>query len=70
MSVPNFSFLAGLEVAEKFVVGGVGWGGGTSGYYIYTRRNWTQLKATLKQLALGFDNILIALIFSSLPVSE
>ena len=25
MSVPNFSSLAGLEVAEKFVVGGVGW---------------------------------------------
>ena len=30
MSVPNFSSLAGLEVAKKFaVVGGVvGWGGG------------------------------------------
>ena len=29
MSVPNFSSLAGLEVAGKFVVvGGVGWGGG------------------------------------------
>ena len=31
MSVQNFSFLARLEVAEKFVVGwgggGVGWGG-------------------------------------------
>ena len=31
----NFSFLACLEVAEKFVVvvgwGGVGWGGGGSG---------------------------------------
>ena len=27
MSVPNFSSLAGLEVAEKFVVGGVGWVG-------------------------------------------
>ena len=29
--MPNFSFLARLEVAEKFVVvgwGGVGWGGG------------------------------------------
>ena len=24
----NFSSLAGLEVAEKFVVGGVGWMGG------------------------------------------
>ena len=26
--MPNFSSLAGLEVAEKFVWGGVGWGGG------------------------------------------
>ena len=25
--MPNFSSLAGLEVAEKFVGGGVGWGG-------------------------------------------
>ena len=25
MSVPNFSSLAGLEVTEKFGVGGVGW---------------------------------------------
>ena len=25
--MPNFSSLAGLEVAEKFVVGGMGWGG-------------------------------------------
>ena len=25
--MPNFSSLGGLEVAEKFVVGGVGWGG-------------------------------------------
>ena len=32
MSVPNFSSLAGLEVAEKFVVV-VGWGG-TCGYYV------------------------------------
>ena len=29
MSVPNFSSLAGLEVAEKFVE--VGWGGGAGG---------------------------------------
>ena len=31
--MPNFSSLAGLEVAEKFLVGGwggVGWGGYTS----------------------------------------
>ena len=34
--MPNFSSLAGLEVAEKFVVvGGVGgWGGGTPDYYV------------------------------------
>ena len=25
--MPNFSSLAGLEVGEKFVLGGVGWGG-------------------------------------------
>ena len=32
----NFSSLAGLEVAEKFVVVGgvVGWGGGTRDYYV------------------------------------
>ena len=29
--MPNFSSLAGLEVAEKFVVVG-GWGGGTHDY--------------------------------------
>ena len=27
MSVPNFSFLVCLEVAEKFIVGGGGWVG-------------------------------------------
>ena len=35
--MPNFSSLAGLEVAEKFVVvgwDGVGWGGGTRDYYV------------------------------------
>ena len=35
--MPNFSSLAGLEVAEKFVGGGggVGWGGwGTRDYYV------------------------------------
>ena len=31
MSVQNFSFLARLEVAEKFVVGGGGGGGGGGG---------------------------------------
>ena len=35
MSVPNFSSLAGLEVAEKFVV--VGWGGG--GEHLTTMSN-------------------------------
>ena len=32
--MPNFSSLAGLEVAEKFVVvgGSVGWGGGGGGW--------------------------------------
>ena len=40
MSVANFSSIAGLEVAEKFVVvgwwGGVGWGGvgGTRDYCV------------------------------------
>ena len=31
--MPNFSFLACLEVAEKFMVVGVE-GGGASGYYV------------------------------------
>ena len=35
MSVPNFSFLACLEVGEKFVVGGgAGVGGGSRGYCV------------------------------------
>ena len=34
MSVPNLSSLAGLEVDEKFVLGGVGWWGGTRDYYV------------------------------------
>ena len=38
--MPNYNSLAGLEVAEKFVVGwmggvgGGGWGGGTRDYYV------------------------------------
>ena len=38
MSVQNFSFLAGLEVPEKFVVGG--WGGGE---HVSTESNSTKL---------------------------
>ena len=37
--MPNFSSLAGLEVAEKFVVGGwVGWGG-WGGVHVTTMSN-------------------------------
>ena len=32
--MPNFSSLAGLEVGEKFVSGGVGGVGGTRDYYV------------------------------------
>ena len=34
--MPNFSSLAGLEVAEKFVVG---WGGGVGGVHVTTMSN-------------------------------
>ena len=37
MSVPNFSSLAGLEVAEKFVV--VGWMGWVGGEHVTTVSN-------------------------------
>ena len=39
--MPNFSFLAGLEVTEKFMVvwGGVGWGG----FQVNTMSNPTKL---------------------------
>ena len=51
------SALACLKVAKEFVVG-LGWVvDGTRGYYVYTRRNSTPFKATLKQIASGFDNI-------------
>ena len=32
--MPNFSSLAGLEVAEKFLWGGVGWGGLHSHFHV------------------------------------
>ena len=35
--MPNFNSLAGLEVAEKFVV--VGWGGGWGGEHVTTMSN-------------------------------
>ena len=39
--MPNFSSLAGLEVAEKFVVGwgGVGWGGWGGVEHVTTMSN-------------------------------
>ena len=37
--MPNFSFLGGLEVPEKFVGGGVGWGG----FCVSTMSNPTKL---------------------------
>ena len=51
MSVSNFSSLAGLEVAEKFVVVGGGWWwvvGGTRDYYVILQR--------ICGVALGLDN--------------
>ena len=40
--MPNFSSLAGLEVTEKFVGGGVGWGG-VGGFQVSTVSNPTKL---------------------------
>ena len=37
--MPNFSSLAGLEVAEKFVVGWVEWVGGVGGEHVTTVSN-------------------------------
>ena len=60
MSVPNFSFLACLEVAEKF---GVGWGGVVWGEHVATVSNlnpsWLELlwvELSQVELGLGFDN--------------
>ena len=38
--MPNCSSLAGLEVFEKFVVGGVGWGGGGGMEHLTTMSNF------------------------------
>ena len=48
--MPNFSSLAGLKVAEKFVV--VGWSGGVGG----TRDYCSNSNACCFRVALGFDN--------------
>ena len=50
MSVQNFSFIAGLEVTEKFVCGMVGWWWWVpSGYYVFE----------FSSVTLGFDNIVL-----------
>ena len=50
MSVPNFSFLARLEVAEKFGV--VGWGWNT--WLLCLTSTLVELSSV--ELGLGFDN--------------
>ena len=60
--MPNFSSLAGLEVAEKFVGGGVG------GVHVTTMSNSNAscFRVELSCVALGFDNNLKTIIaFSS-----
>ena len=53
--MPNFSSIAGLEVAEKFVVVVVGWGG----VHVTTvsNSNASCFRVELSWVALGFDNI-------------
>ena len=51
--MPNFSSIAGLEVAEKFVV--VGWGGGVV-EHVTTMSN---SNASCFRVASGFDNFKI-----------
>ena len=46
MSVPNFSFLAGLEVPEKFVRGG-----GVGGFQVSTMSNPTKLLLSCVKLS-------------------
>ena len=48
MSVQNFSFLAGLEVPEKFVVG---WWGGGGGEHVSTESNPTKLLLSCFELS-------------------
>ena len=50
--MPNFSSLAGLEVAEKFVRGVVGWGGVE---HVTTVSNSNASWVELSWVALGFD---------------
>ena len=51
--MPNFSSLAGLEVAEKFVV--VGWGG-VEHMTTVSNSNASCFRVELSSVALGFDN--------------
>ena len=53
MSVPNFSSLAGLEVGEKFVVGGGGW---VEHVTTMSNSNASCFRVELSWVALGFDN--------------
>ena len=48
--MPNFSFLAGLEVTEKFMVGWVG-GGGWDGFQVATMSNPTKLLLSCFELS-------------------
>ena len=57
MSLPNFSSVAGLEVAKKFVVGL--WGGGCGGVEHMTTvsiSNASCFRVTLSGVESGFDN--------------
>ena len=49
--MPNFSSLAGLEVAEKFMVGGGGFQVAT-----VSTSNPSSFRDALSRVALGFDN--------------
>ena len=53
MSAPNFSFLACLEVNEKFVVGG-GWVEHVATVFNF---NPSYLELLQVELGLGFDNV-------------
>ena len=59
MYIPNFSSLACLEVAEKFVVV-VGWLGGVVGHLAtVSNLNPRCVALSLVELGLGFDNIFL-----------
>ena len=56
MSVPNFSSLAGPEVAEKFVV--VGWWlGGVEHVTTVSNSSASCFRLVLSRVTVGFDNI-------------